>query len=119
MPARLPHALWRCGPRRFPPRLRATRSADRAPPWPSQRLRQRMLRRICGLPRRSSRTSPMQYRAVRAAAAPPVLGRSATADPEARTRLEAVSDEATPTPVEELDDELATESAEPEGIDEE
>jgi peptide deformylase len=30
-----------------------------------------------------------------------------------------VSDDATPTPVEELDDELATESAEPEGIDEE
>src|SRR3954463_8933283 len=54
-----------------------------------------------------------------AAAAPPVLGLSATDDLEARTRLEAVSDEATPTPVEELDDELATESAEPEGIDEE
>src|SRR3954449_3107999 len=54
-----------------------------------------------------------------AAAAPPVLGLSATDDLEARTRLEAVSDEGTPTPVEELDDELATESSEPEGIDEE
>jgi peptide deformylase len=37
----------------------------------------------------------------------------------ARTRLEYVSDEATPSPVEELDDELATEATEPEGVDQE
>jgi peptide deformylase len=36
-----------------------------------------------------------------------------------RTRLEGVSDEQTPTPVEELDDELASEAGEPEGIDQE
>ena len=35
----------------------------------------------------------------------------------ARTRLEEMSDEAAPTPVEERDDELATEAGEPEGID--
>src|SRR6266540_2954758 len=36
-----------------------------------------------------------------------------------RTRLEGVSEEVTETPVEELDDELATEAEQPEGIDEE
>src|ERR671924_1024928 len=35
------------------------------------------------------------------------------------TRLEVVSEEATHTPVEELDDELATEAEEPEGLDRE
>src|ERR671924_705772 len=35
------------------------------------------------------------------------------------TRLEVVSEEATHTPVEELDDELATEAEEPEGLDQE
>jgi len=37
----------------------------------------------------------------------------------ARTRLEGVSDEATPTPVEELDDELATEAEAPDDLDSE
>jgi peptide deformylase len=35
------------------------------------------------------------------------------------TRLESVSEETTPAPVEELDDELATEAEEPEGLDQE
>jgi peptide deformylase len=35
------------------------------------------------------------------------------------TRLEGVSEEGTPTPVEERDDELATEAGEPEGVDQE
>jgi peptide deformylase len=35
------------------------------------------------------------------------------------TRLETMSDEATPAPVEEIDDELATEAEEPEGLDHE
>src|SRR5258705_7762252 len=35
------------------------------------------------------------------------------------TRLEGMSDEATPSPVEERDDELATEASEPEGVDQE
>jgi peptide deformylase len=39
--------------------------------------------------------------------------------PESATRLEGVSDEATPTPVEELDDELATEAEAPEDLDRE
>jgi peptide deformylase len=47
------------------------------------------------------------------------LGAIAAAGTRAVTRLEAVSDEATPTPVEERDDELATEAGEPEGVDQE
>ena len=46
-----------------------------------------------------------------------VVPRDAPGSTAARTRLEDVSDEATHSPVEELDDELATEAAEPDGID--
>jgi len=48
-----------------------------------------------------------------------VVPSSASGSRDARTRLEYVSDEATPTPVEELHDEQPIEAVEPEGLDSE